>query len=197
MKTAYTVIASGKVQAVGFRRAVQQIARERALVGTVRNLEDGNVEVIIQGEDSDIEAFLGSIRLLSLPIKVANIEKSEREIAPDLTSFKILHGDVGEEIDEGMGAGVEELKLLRGDLNEFRRTTKDDFRNLAERYDSISGTLAKVVEQSAASNNELKRSMETLVNSLENLTTLAKDYFRERVESENTSSTRTRHRKKS
>ncbi|KFZ35988.1 acylphosphatase [Shewanella mangrovi] len=39
----------GKVQGVGFRRFTLQKARALGLTGYVRNLDDGNVEVLVQG----------------------------------------------------------------------------------------------------------------------------------------------------
>lgn len=69
---------------------------------------------------------------------------------------------------------------MRHELVNFRNETKDSFHTLATRYDSISETLAKVVQQSTESSNELKQSMATLIKSLDNLTALAKNYFEER-----------------
>jgi acylphosphatase len=181
---AFTVIATGKVQAVGLRRKAQQLARQYGLVGSIANLPDGNVKIIVQGDDSKIESFLGSIRLLPTPIKIENLEKSELQIDPNLKFFAVNHGDVGEEIDEAFGAGLEQLMLLGDGLTTFRRETNENFQTLAGRYDVISETLAKVVQQTAESNNELKKSMDTLVGRLDALTDIAKTYFEKRLERE-------------
>ena len=61
MLEAYTVISVGNVQGVGFRRTVQHLARKSGLVGTVENLPDGNVRIVVQGDDSSIDSFLGNI----------------------------------------------------------------------------------------------------------------------------------------
>lgn len=51
---------SGIVQGVGFRWQVLHYAKQRSLVGTVKNLEDGSVEVIAQG--SNLEEFVHAIQ---------------------------------------------------------------------------------------------------------------------------------------
>jgi len=49
---------SGKVQGVGYRYYTEQTARQAKLAGWVRNLQDGRVEAVFEGDRSDIEAML-------------------------------------------------------------------------------------------------------------------------------------------
>ncbi len=180
---AYRVEVYGRIQAVGFRRAAQQLARQFGLAGNISNEPDGSVHITVQGEETKIESFLGSIRLLSEPIKIDSIEKTEIPTDTKIKSFVVIYGDAGQEIEEGLGAGLEQLILLRKGLDDFSSKTNTNFETLSKRYDAISETLAKVVEQSAESSNELKKSMETLVKSLDSLTGLARTYFEERLKS--------------
>ena len=53
-----TSIFSGHVQGVGFRYTAQDAARDFALTGYVRNLPDGRVEIVAEGEAKEIDAFL-------------------------------------------------------------------------------------------------------------------------------------------
>lgn len=53
---------SGRVQGVGFRYAVKSLAPGFDLSGTVRNLEDGRVELIAEGERTELEAFQQAVR---------------------------------------------------------------------------------------------------------------------------------------
>ncbi len=48
---------SGRVQGVGFRASARHRALELALSGYVRNLADGRVEALAQGDPAAIEAF--------------------------------------------------------------------------------------------------------------------------------------------
>ena len=56
------VFYSGHVQGVGFRFTVRSIASESGLVGWVRNLRDGRVEVVCEGEEKKLKAFLDNIK---------------------------------------------------------------------------------------------------------------------------------------
>src|SRR5471030_391633 len=56
-----TVIYSGRVHGVGFRITVRQLACGYEVTGTVRNLPDGRVELIAEGERPELEAFLTGI----------------------------------------------------------------------------------------------------------------------------------------
>ncbi|MEJ6571358.1 MAG: acylphosphatase [Akkermansiaceae bacterium] len=51
----------GRVQGVGFRYAVKQIAMGFDVVGTVKNLPEGTVELDIMGEEEELEEFLQEI----------------------------------------------------------------------------------------------------------------------------------------
>jgi len=57
-----TILYSGPVQGVGFRYTVKQVARGFEVIGTVRNLPDGGVEVVAEGERLELEAFREAIR---------------------------------------------------------------------------------------------------------------------------------------
>lgn len=56
------VLYSGRVQGVGFRYTVKQIASGFEVTGWVKNLPDGRVELQAMAADSDeLEAFLSAI----------------------------------------------------------------------------------------------------------------------------------------
>lgn len=62
----------GKVQGVGFRFFTWQQAQKIGLVGTVRNRDDGSVEVIAQGTQ---EQFIALKNWLQQGSKFARVEK--------------------------------------------------------------------------------------------------------------------------
>lgn len=53
---------SGNVQGVGFRYTVRTVANGYEVTGTVRNLPDGRVELVAEGERAELEAFREAIR---------------------------------------------------------------------------------------------------------------------------------------
>ena len=52
----------GHVQGVGFRYTTCQAARPLAVTGHVKNLPDGRVELIAEGEPREIDLLLADIR---------------------------------------------------------------------------------------------------------------------------------------
>lgn len=52
---------SGHVQGVGFRYTTRNIAGRHGVVGCVRNLPDGRVHVIVEGEASAVDAFVNDV----------------------------------------------------------------------------------------------------------------------------------------
>jgi acylphosphatase len=57
-----TVFYSGRVQGVGFRYNARSVAAGFEVTGTVRNLTDGRVELIAEGDKAELEAFRTAIR---------------------------------------------------------------------------------------------------------------------------------------
>ncbi len=53
---------SGRVQGVGFRYTVEQIARGYPVVGYVRNLSDGRVELVMEGEPEVMAKLVSDVQ---------------------------------------------------------------------------------------------------------------------------------------
>jgi acylphosphatase len=52
---------SGAVQGVGFRYTAQGLAGGFAVAGYVRNLPDGRVELVVEGQSEQVKGFLAAI----------------------------------------------------------------------------------------------------------------------------------------
>lgn len=57
MSIARHYLVSGRVQGVGFRWFTVDVARREGLSGHVRNLADGQVEVVAEGESESLARF--------------------------------------------------------------------------------------------------------------------------------------------
>ena len=55
------VLYSGDVQGVGFRYTARSIAGRHAVAGFVRNLSSGKVEIVVEGNHNEVEAFLSDL----------------------------------------------------------------------------------------------------------------------------------------
>lgn len=76
-------LVSGAVQGVGYRQTCRQVARSLGLVGWVRNLADGRVEVFAQGGDEEVDRLVGWLWTGPGPARVAGVESDT--VAPDVT----------------------------------------------------------------------------------------------------------------
>ena len=56
-----TVFFTGRVQGVGFRYAALQVAREFEVSGFAANLIDGRVQIEVEGEESEVRAFVEAV----------------------------------------------------------------------------------------------------------------------------------------
>ncbi len=59
---AYRFVVSGRVQGVGYRYFARQRADRLGITGFARNLNDGSVEVIAEGDDVAMAAFEDALR---------------------------------------------------------------------------------------------------------------------------------------
>jgi acylphosphatase len=65
---------SGRVQGVYYRGTTVARAREMGIRGYVRNLPDGRVEVLAQGEDAAVAAFMQWLWIGSIASRVTAVE---------------------------------------------------------------------------------------------------------------------------
>ena len=89
MEAARRFIVSGLVQGVGFRYWALKRAQERDLVGYVRNLHDGRVEIIAEGSVESLDAMRDDLRVGSGTSKVGDVEESALAPSDRYTSFTI------------------------------------------------------------------------------------------------------------
>ena len=74
-------IYAGRVQGVGFRFSTKQIAKGFDVIGWVRNLDNGKVELQIKGEPKEVEEFLIEIRVNStLAHYILEFDETEIEL---------------------------------------------------------------------------------------------------------------------
>ena len=80
---------SGRVQGVSFRYYTRQAARKNGVTGWVRNLPDGRVEALLEGEHPAVEATLAWCYQGPELSRVDAIEIEERAYSGTFESFSI------------------------------------------------------------------------------------------------------------
>lgn len=83
-------VLSGEVQGVGFRYFARQVAETIGVLGWVRNLPDGTVEVQAAGDDDQLAAFKAQLHQGPRAARVEEIEEDELVQIPRWQSFRIV-----------------------------------------------------------------------------------------------------------
>ncbi|WP_069132338.1 acylphosphatase [Rhodohalobacter halophilus] len=73
---------SGRVQGVGFRHFTKTNARQMGVTGWVRNLPEGDVETLLQGEEKKVLEMAGLLRDGPLTAKVDTLKLVHKEENP-------------------------------------------------------------------------------------------------------------------
>jgi len=81
---------SGHVQGVGFRFTVKRVATGFEVTGVVRNLPDGRVELVAEGERDELEAFRAAIPDAGLAACIRHEDVSWVEPLGEFRGFEIV-----------------------------------------------------------------------------------------------------------
>ncbi len=84
-------IVLGKVQGVFFRSHTKQLADQLGIVGTVRNLADGSVEIFAQGKETRLSEFIDGLEGSDSPGEVSAIETDITPPKNRFDTFKIVY----------------------------------------------------------------------------------------------------------
>ncbi len=77
MTRARRFVVSGRVQRIGFRAFVYDHATNEGLGGHVKNLPDGSVEIVAEGESEALTRFERAIRQGPIGARVDQVEVDE------------------------------------------------------------------------------------------------------------------------
>ena len=85
------VFYEGRVQGVGFRYVVRNLATGYEVVGWVRNLIDGRVELEVQGDAPEVAGFLEAIRDSQLRGHITRFVTQDIPAKSGVKGFEIRH----------------------------------------------------------------------------------------------------------
>ncbi|AKB39142.1 acylphosphatase [Methanosarcina mazei] len=118
----------GRVQKAGFRDFIDEIAFNLNLNGYVKNLDDGTVQVVCEGEEAAISELLQKINVTQYPIRVENIEVTCKEPTGEYGTFELIR-------DEDLTTATYER------MDVAARYIREMNSNLCQKMDSIGGKI--------------------------------------------------------
>jgi acylphosphatase len=77
----------GVVQGVGFRHFTRKLAESYGIKGYVRNVPDGSVEVVAEGDTQVLKAFLDEVKIGPRFGSVSRVDEEWLEARGDLSGF--------------------------------------------------------------------------------------------------------------
>jgi acylphosphatase len=80
----------GHVQGVGFRYTVCSIARGFEVSGYVRNLPDGRVHLVAEGDASELKAFLDEVEY-KMAHFIRDVRKDNTGATGEFAAFEVRH----------------------------------------------------------------------------------------------------------
>ena len=89
MKKSVRLMITGAVQGVFFRQFIKQHADKNKIVGFIRNLEDGKVEIFIEGDKENVDIMVELTKRGPPHSQIRDIEEKEEHFQ-DFKEFKIL-----------------------------------------------------------------------------------------------------------
>lgn len=84
------VFYSGQVQGVGFRYTTVRISHRFAVTGWIRNLYDGRVEMLAEGQEDTLTAFLNEVRHGPLQQHIRDVQMTWADATHQYTEFKTV-----------------------------------------------------------------------------------------------------------
>lgn len=90
MKKSIRLYITGTVQGIFFRGFVKENAEKLDVKGFVRNLEDGRVEVFLEGNTNEVDKMIELCKKGSKHSQISRVEEKEEKFQ-DFKTFKILH----------------------------------------------------------------------------------------------------------
>ena len=89
--TRFHIFVSGLVQGVFYRQSTKEKAEELGLTGWVRNLPDGRVEIVAEGEEKKIKELIDWAKKGPISAEVRDLEADFEEYKNQFSEFKIRY----------------------------------------------------------------------------------------------------------
>jgi len=161
------IIVKGRVQRVGYRDEVEEIARRLGIKGFVENIKPYDIRIVTEGEDEAISEFIERIKIKRFPIDVESVEVSFEDFKGEFEYFEIKRGDWQEELGERLDAAG---KLLYKSIK------------LAERSVELAERSVELGEESVSIGKRMLEKQDETINEIKGLREDLKSYMEERFD---------------
>ena len=91
MRRRVHIFYSGRVQGVGFRITAEETAQAMGVVGWVKNLRDGRVELVVEADEAVLQRFLSAIRSGSMKNFISQVDVSWSNASDTFNEFEIRY----------------------------------------------------------------------------------------------------------
>ncbi len=135
----FAATAGGRVQRVGYREHVYNEAFERDISGYVKNLKNGEVEIVAEGNEKDLQDFIKEINIVRRPIAVKSFNIRWEEATGDYAAFEIIRGDLQEEIFERIDYAGNVLQSMDTKLDQMLDKQDQTLQVARETKEEIAG----------------------------------------------------------
>lgn len=132
-----TAIVSGRVQEVGYRDRVIDIANTFGIKGMIENLKNGRVKIIAEGDDERLKWFECAIDIKNTLIDVSSIEKEYSHASNEFDNFGKLV--VKGETDARLDTSLVRLKELLFGVNNLNRNLESKMGQMLDKQDTVIG----------------------------------------------------------
>ena len=90
MKKSIRAYITGNIQGIYFRSFIKENAEKYNVKGFVRNLEDGRVEVFLEGNSEDVNKMIEICKTGPKHTQIKSVDEKEEKFQ-DFKVFKVLH----------------------------------------------------------------------------------------------------------
>jgi len=138
------IIVYGRVQKAGFRDFIDEIAFHFNLNGYVKNLNDGTVQIICEGEENSIKELLEKINISQYPIRVENIDVVYKKPTGEYRTFEVIREeDLTTATYERMDAAVRYIREMNSDISQKIDGLGN---NLGDKIDGLGNNLGDKID---------------------------------------------------
>ncbi len=85
------IFVTGKVQGVFFRQALKVMAKKNDIFGWVKNLKDGRVEAVLEGDEEKVGRLVEWAHGGPANARVADVEIHNEKFTDEFSKFDVLY----------------------------------------------------------------------------------------------------------